>query len=316
MMHKLISFKSSHLIFELFIEDRLNEFYASKVINIQSNTSFNLSHVISNHFKRILIIKDVPSYLNFKLQQPEGLHYKTIKQYNGYLLNLKDYQNSNAFILDNLNKRNRKNLNSKKERLFKNHNITSQFYYGAIDRDDYNSIFKIFYSLLKKRFIEKKMLNRYLTNWDDLQKSTYHKILSKKASLHVIYDELNPILITLNFHKGDVVFSHIQTYDVNYSKYNLGDISMINHIDWLINNNFTLFDLSMGKTYYKEKWSNYKYIFYYHIFYKRKSLLSKILVNIIALELKFIQFLRDKNIVGNFINFDKLLYKFKRKSAK
>ncbi|PIA77527.1 hypothetical protein BFR04_08795 [Gaetbulibacter sp. 4G1] len=317
MFHKFFYFKNSRFTFDLFLENKINAFYTSHLLNKLTNVSFATTIISSNTFKTIYIVKDIPDYLGIEVQKTNNTyHFKKVKQYKGYLINLNGYNNKEAFIRENLNKRNRKNLYSKERNLNKTHKISSRTFFGSISKKQYDNIFETFYILLKKRFNEKRIYNRYLSNWKDIQASTFQKILDKKASLHIIYDEMKPIAITLNFHKGDIVFSHIQAYNTNYSKYNMGDICIINQIEWLIRNNINVFDLSMGKTYYKEKWSNYTYTFIYHIFYKQKSLFSKIYAKIITNELKLIQFLRDKNIIGKLINFDKLLYYYRNIGTK
>ncbi|NMH88224.1 GNAT family N-acetyltransferase [Flavivirga algicola] len=313
MLSKLFSSQSNHLIFDLFIETKISIFFSNYAINSLSQKSLKVKKDIADfNFKKIKMIKDVPNYIQFKLNElsPDIVH-KVIPQYSGYLINTVGYKDASDYITKNLSKRNKKNLNSKKNKLYKNHKIFSEFHHGFIEKNEYDTIFKTFYKLLKNRFNEKKMHNRYLSTWKELQSTTYQKILDKKASLHVVYNDITPIAITLNYHLNDIVFSHIQTFDTNYSKYNMGDISMLIHLEWLIKNNINVFDLSMGKTYYKEKWCNHKYTFMYHLFYSKKSILSRICSRIIVQELKLIQFLRDKNIIGTLINFDKLLFNYK-----
>ncbi|AUP77255.1 GNAT family N-acetyltransferase [Flavivirga eckloniae] len=315
MIHKLFFNKNSHLIFDLFLNKTISSLYNGKVSNALTQRNYTTKNLIDSDFKSIYITKDIPNYFTFT-PKDANTKFKEVLQYNGYLLNLSGYTNATDFINSTLNKRNRKNLNSKTNRLHENHNISSQVFFGSIDKQEYDRIFEDFYKLLNARFKKKKMYNRYLPNWNDLQASTFQKIQDRNASLHVIYDNSNPIAITLNFHLNDIVFSHIQTYDMNYSKYNMGDISMVHHIEWLINNHISIFDLSMGKTYYKEKWSNHTYHFFYHIFYNKRSIISRLSARVIALELKLLQFLRNKNIIGKLFMFDKLIYTYKSKVVK
>ncbi len=317
MIHKLFSIRNSHLIFDLFLDKKISSLYDGKVLNTLTENSFNIENIVNYNFKNIYITKDVPNYLSFSPSiNNSNLEFKKILQYKGYLVSIKGFSGVKDFVDKTLNKRNRKNLNSKTARLYNNHQITSQFFFGQIDKKDYEILFGDFYRLLKTRFKKKKTYNRYLLNWNGLQASTFQKILDKKASLHVLYDNLKPIAITLNFHLDDIVFSHIQTYDLSYSQYNMGDISMVNHIEWLIHNNISVFDLSMGHTYYKEKWCNHHYHFFYHVFYNKKSIRSRLFAKIISQELKFLQFLRDKNIIGKLFMFDKFLYTYKNKIAR
>lgn len=313
-LNKLIN--SHALVFNLFLENKISTLYNSNAVNNLSQKHFNINNsVATNSSKNVYLVKDVPNYISFSLKNPDqNIKLKKILQYKGYLANLIEYKDALTYINKNLSKRNKKNLKSKTSKLYSNHKISSKVYFGFIDKNEYYLVFKSFYKLLKNRFDEKKIHNRYLSKWSDLQASTYQKILDKKASLFVIYDNKKPIAITLNYHVSDMVFSHIQTYHTAYSKYNMGDICMVNHLEWLIKNNTAVFDLAIGKTYYKEKWCNHEYNFMYHVFYNKKSILSKLNANIIAIELKIIQFLRDKNIIGKLFMIDKLLYKYKNRT--
>lgn len=311
MFHKLINFQNTGFIFDLFLENNMSLYYEKKVMNTITKKTFEVPYADNITKKNNYIVKDIPDYLKISIQD-HHLSCIKIKQYQGYLVNLKDFKSVEDFINNTLNTRNRKNLNAKTKKLYKTHNISTVFYFGYIDINDYHHLFDCFLKLLKIRFDEKKTHNRYIRNWKALQASTYQKIIDKKASLHVVYDSNKPIAMTLNFHRGDIVFSHIQTYDTHYAKYNMGDISMLNHLQWLIDHKLSVFDLSMGKTYYKEKWCNKVYNFNYHIFYNKKSMLSTIGAQMIALELKCLQYLRNKQIVGKLINFDKIKYLFQQ----
>lgn len=309
---------SHSFVFDLFLEKKIGPFYSSKISNLISSKKFSASQTFNSTIPQgEFLVRDIPDYLELETpSKPLHLKVKKVKQYKGYLVNLESFNNLEDYLNNKLSKRNKKNLASKKNKLCKNHNISSQFYFGDISKKEYKRVFDSFYVLLENRFNEKKTYNRYLLDWQNIKHSTFQKILDKKASLNVIYDNQKPIAITLNFHLCDIVFSHIQTYDINYSKYNMGDISMLNHLEWLLTNKIAVFDLSMGKTYYKEKWCNYEYSFLYHVFYKKNSLLSKIKVELIVQELKLLQFLRNKNIIGKLFMFDKFLYTYKNRLVK
>ncbi len=304
---------SNQFVFDLFLENKTMSSYAPKILNSVTNAIINnikVFHVPSP--KNTYISKDIPSYLNIQLKQlPSSLKTMKIDQYKGYLVNLFHCKNVEEYLKDNLSRRNRKNLFSKLRKLKQNHKIRNKVYYGYLDKSNFDSIFNSFQKLLIKRFREKKINNRYLSNWEDLKTISYKKILDKKASLHVIYDDETPISITLNFHLSDIVFSHIQTYHTDYASYNMGDISMLNHLEWCISNNIKIFDLAIGKSSYKDKWCNYEYDFFYHIHYNSKSLISRVIAGTAFMEFKVLKFLRSKGIIGNLINFDKICYRLK-----
>ncbi len=304
---------TNQFVFDLFLKNKSTSSYVPNILNSVTNTLINNIKVFyPPRIKNTYISKDIPSYLNIQLN-PISPSLKTIKidQYKGYLVNLFEYKNVEDYLKDNLSRRNRKNLFSKLRRLEQNHKIRNKVYYGDLDKSHFDGIFDSFQKLLIKRFREKKTNNRYLSNWEDIKTLSYKKILNKTASLHVIYDDETPITITLNFHLSDIVFSHIQTYHTGYASYNMGDISMLNHLEWCISNNFKVFDLAIGKSSYKEKWCNYEYDFFYHIHYNSKSLISRAIAGTVFLEFKVLRFLRNKGIIGNFINFDKIRYKLR-----
>ena len=112
-----------------------------------------------------------------------------------------------------------------------------------------------------------------------------------------------------------MLFSYIQTFDVNYSRFNLGDIDILNHIEWCIQNKVTIIDLSKGDFAFKRKWCNHIYDFDYHIFYDSKSFISTFTAHITVLKLKLKQFLRSKNI-GKVYQYDKVLFKRDAKNVK
>ncbi|WP_445384784.1 GNAT family N-acetyltransferase [Robiginitalea sp. IMCC44478] len=256
---------------------------------------------------------DVPDYLKYGLSDnASSVLIKSQKQYPGYLLNLQDIQSSEAYIRQHLKKQNRKNLYAKLRKLERLHDITYKFYFGEMDRTLFDSLFDQFYKLLEKRFEEKKTNNRYLSEWKDIAHFTYPKILGKTASLFVIFDEQKPINFGLNFHLEDIMFGHIQTYDTTYAKYNLGDVSMIKYIDWCLLHNISTFDLSMGTTSYKLKWSNYQYSFNYLILYSKKSFSQLLWVKLMILKLRTKQYLRDKNIIGKYFSMDGIRYRLKK----
>ncbi|MEC3908031.1 GNAT family N-acetyltransferase [Tamlana sp. 2201CG12-4] len=290
------------------------QLYTSNITNTLTGTIVNnINHFKVLPLKYVYIVKDIPSYLNIQLNMNTSLlQTTTINQYKGYLINLINYNSTEDYIKEKLSKRNRKNLFSKQRKLEQNHKISNKVYFGSIDKLLFDSIFDTFYSLLQKRFQEKRIYNRHLADWEAIKSLSYKKILEQKASLHVIYDDHKPITITLNFHQPNSVLSHIQAYDTDYSVYNMGDISMLNHLKWCFANNILIFDLAIGKSDYKDKWCNYEYDFSYQIHYNNKSLVSKFIAKTIYFEFKILKFLREKNIVGNMVNFDKLLYKIKK----
>ena len=169
---------------------------------------------------------------------------------------------------------------------------------------------------MEARFHQKKIYNRYLLHWKYYYDQFYPKILTKEASICVIYDKTKPITITLNFHKADIVFSFIQIYDTDYFKYSMGDIAMFKNIEWCYQNQYNVWDVSKGATENKLRWCNHIYQFNYHLFYNNKSLISTIKAYYLSLILNIKQLLRDRGIIGGIFQLDSLYYYTKIKKLK
>jgi len=305
-------YSSNALVFELFLQNRIHPFYATQIINILTNNKLNIDHseTIKTMVNKPTVIADIPDYLDVEIiAGTDTGKVKKIRQYKGFLMDLTNSADTNDYLLNQLSKRNRKNLFSKLRKLENDHQITYKMYFGDISKEHYDFLFDVFYKLFDRRFKEKKIYNKNLINWKYYHELIYPMILDKKASLYVIYDQDKPIDITLNFHLGDIVFSFMHTYDIDYANFNMGDISMLKHLDWCFENQIAIYDLSIGETGQKIKWCNYSYDFKYHIFYNPKSVSSRLSTQIIYLKLKLKQFLRDKNIIGKLFQYDKFFYK-------
>lgn len=311
--------KHSNLIFQLCFENTIPTFYKKKIINNLSGQEINVSYEqdklepISNFFT----VSDIPDYLEIELhQRNKNVALKRVVQYQGYLIRLKEFNTLNEFINNRLSKNTRKNLKAKLRKIEENHKIKYKFHHGEIDKDHYDYLFDICYNLMKERFNQKKIFNRFLLHWRYYYDLFYPKILKKEASIFVIYDDMKPITITLNFHKADIVFSFIQIYNTDYYKYSMGDIAMYKNIGWCYENNYSIWDVSKGQTENKRRWSNHIYKFEHHLFYKSNSILAKWFTLLTANQLRFKQILRDKGIIGGIFQLDRVYYYTKRLKLK
>ncbi|WP_422080660.1 GNAT family N-acetyltransferase [Ulvibacterium sp.] len=313
--------KSRHFNFvlQLCFNHSILPYYLKTIVNKLSEKELKVTNHTNESYlaSKFCMVCDIPDYLDIRpLESKAGISLIKIPQYKGYLIDLKKFDNVDDLIGKTLSRNPRKNLRAKLRKLELNHDISYQFYYGKIDKDHYDYLFEVCYSLMEARFHQKKIYNRYLLDWKYYHDLFYPKICSKDASIGVIYDGTKPITITLNFHKGDIVFSFIQIYDTDYFKYSMGDIAMYKNIAWCYKNNYTVWDVSKGATENKLRWSNHSYLFEYHIFYQTKSPLQRFLAFTTYRKLKIKQFLRDKGIIGGMFQLDRLYYHTKMKKLK
>ncbi|WP_149304328.1 GNAT family N-acetyltransferase [Pareuzebyella sediminis] len=304
--------KKYRFFFDLFMRGTVSPFYANRVGNVLTDEVVFSSEETPLAFENVKIstVWDVPEYLEVSLKErPEQVRVSKIRQYKGYLIDLSKFKKVEDYLTDQLSSRNRKKLRSKKRKLESECSIRYVFYHGQIEKDEYQRLFSELYDMLDNRFEEKKTANHNLPNWQYYRDLVYPMILKKRASLFVIYDQEKPITIALQFHLKQTVFSYIQSYHIDYSQYNMGDICMLKRLEWCFEQDYRVLDLSMGVTDYKIKWCNHHYDLYFHVFYKANSISTLFKAKIQCEKLRFKQYLRDRNILGKLVRYDKIKYR-------
>lgn len=308
-----------NLIDKLCFENNIIPFYDNLLTNKLTGQKINVPYDLTIPKNKInsYTVADIPDFINVVLKEKsDHIKVKKIQQYKGYLIDLTKFKNAEDLLIQTLSRNPRKNFRSKKRKLESNHDIDYSFQYGEIDKDYYDYLFEICYKLMEERFHEKKIYNRNLIKWKYYHNLFYPLILDKKASIFVISDQEKPITITLNFHVSDIVFSHIQIYDLDYSRYSMGDIAIFKNIEWCYRNDINIWDFSKGATDNKLRWSNHIYQFDYNMFYNSKSLISAFKAKTISLKLVIKQLLRDRGVIGGIFQLDSFYYYTKMKNLK
>lgn len=308
--------KTSNFVLRLCFDNEILPYYRNNILNKLSAATFNPEYASEypEATRATLVDYDIPSYLEVPLNLESGtIKFKKVPQYKGYLVDLCPFGSADELVSKTFGRNSRKNFRAKYRKLEEAHKLGYAFYYGAIPKPEYDRLFDVCYRLMDDRFREKKIFNRFLPEWKSYYELFYPKILNKEASIFVIYDEQKPITMTLNFHRADVVFSFIQIYDTDYSRYSLGDIAMYKNLEWCYKNNFRVWDTSKGATDNKERWSNHVYTFDHHIFYNAQSSLAALRAQLKAAVMLFKQWLRDKGIIGGLLQFDRIYYYTRRR---
>ncbi len=311
--------KESNFVLDLCIGNSIQPYYETILANTLTGTKIRGEYVaVASNIRTVFaVVTDIPDYLEAPLSKNAyPLQILRVPQYEGYMIDLTKFDDITALINKTFGRNSRKNLRAKIRNLEADHEVTYAFYHGHIEQADYDYIFDVCYSLMKTRFDQKKVFNRYLLEWKKNYELFYPKIVSKEASICVIYDAKKPITVTLNFHKADIVFSFIQIYDVAYYKYSMGDIAMLKNLEWCFENKFAIWDVSKGATENKVRWSNHTYRFEYHLFYDPSSLPARIRATLIANKFVLKQWLRNKGIIGEIFQLDKVYYYTKMKKIK
>lgn len=297
--------------------------YINSGKNLTNAMHYSVSTLKEHHdYKnKVFLIYDVPSYFEItnNLGSHKSLKLKKIKQYKGYLANLKTYTNLETYINDNFSSRSNRVFKKCIKRLELSFNITYKMYYGDnLTKDEYDFIFDCFKTLLRKRYDEKQINNHFATDnkLNYLHELMHPLIQLKQASIFVIYNSNVPISISLNYNSDNILFGALTVFDTDYSKFNIGYIDIMKHLDWCLNQKIQIFDFSKGEFDYKKRWGNTEYDFEYHVFYDDKSLVSILIAYVVLAFFSFKQYLRRHHLDSLFHKVMFLLKGNKQKLSK
>lgn len=276
--------------------------------------SLKLNEKKADYRSKCFLIYDVPKF--FKIDtthNTKGLKVKKIKQYPGFFVDLAKHKDFNTYFKSTFSKSSVQKFRRYNRRLETCFSITYKMHYGHIDKKEYDFIFTHFNRLLTKRFDDKQITNNNLNadEWNFYKEVVYPLILEKKASLFVIYNDGIPITVRLNYFSENVIFDAITVFDIDYSKFHIGKISIMKILEWAFENQFKIFDFTKGFYEYKKSWSDVEYPFEYHILYDSKSIPATLIAMFLCRFFKLKQFFRELNI-NYFLH--KITFFFKKSS--
>ena len=238
----------------------------------------------------------IPDYFKYELTSNE-LKTKRIKQYNwGYAINLSSYKSSSDYINQQFSSASKRGIKRFIKRLESCFDIEYRLYFGQIDKEHYRFLMDALKTMITRRFEEKGAKHLEMHIWDKINEQTYDQILRKEASLYVIYHGNLPIQISLNYHMGRILFSSISSYDTDYSKFGLGHIEIYKQLDWCCENDYILYEMGVGSTDYKKRWSNTVYNFEHHIIYRKNVIYGGLLAKLEIARVSLKEFLKSKGI--------------------
>jgi hypothetical protein len=315
---KNTSVKAFKYISELeFVKHNNSPFYFNVGKCITKGISYNIDSTGYTDLKnKTLFIYDVPTYFEIDLTQlGDTIKLLKSKQHPGFLIEVDKFKSLSEYLNTNFSKNSRNKNNKYKRRLEASFTITDKMFLGDISKEEYDFVFNRFKLLLEKRFTDKQVSNRNIKpkEWQFYYEVSYKLILEKKASLYVTYNEGQPISITLSFFSEDTLFDAITVFDIDYSKFHLGSITIMKLIEWCIENEIKILDFSKGYFEYKRRWCTKIYDFEYHIYYDSTSLKSQMLAYSIKWMYDFKQRLREKSVVERFHSIKKKGYRKKEK---
>ncbi|RYH74583.1 GNAT family N-acetyltransferase [Meridianimaribacter flavus] len=301
-----------------FVKHSLLPLYINVGKNLTKGVGYEIDESANDYKGKTILIYDVPKYFSIpelKNYEKSTLRLKKVFQYFGYLMDISNYTTYEEYIKAQFNSKNRREFRSNIRKLEESFDIDYRFVYKSIDESEYEKIFNEFYKLLSLRYNEKG-INLHILNtreWGFYKDLVYEMIQEKKALMLIISDRDTPIGITLNFLSENILFETITVFDPDYYKFSIGKTSIIKLLEWCFENNYVISDFSKGSFDYKQKWSNMKYEFNYHILYDKNSIKSRLLTKAIEYFFKLKLFLRNKNFS---MFYRKVLFLFEGNSVK
>jgi len=294
---KFLKYSSFNFSFDFFQRGITPPFYQSissiYTKEIYKNEAFK---EIKNLHLGIQEIKFIPDF--FQLNPPKlSSQYKqtSFNRVENFYINLEGFTSAEDYLKSQFGSKSRSQLRMRKQRLEECFDVEYKFYYGKIDKLKYDELFDTLEELIKRRFIQRGEPFSQKNNLSTIRANSYQMILKKKSSFFVIYADGKIIDVCLNYHFQNVVQHFIRSYDIDYSKFGIGQIDIYNQLEICFQYNFTIFDFMWGELDYKNKWSNSIEI-YKHQFIYKNTFVNWFLVFVFIRFYKINDWLRSKKI--------------------
>ena len=259
--------------FDFFEKNEVPPFYDQ--ISGVPKSFFNATDMAKN---KVHIVNCVPPYIfgqNDSVAPDYGCFSNSYRM--GFAMDLTNFNSAEDYFRERLGNKSFKNLQRKQQKLERNFDIHLENYYGEIDQAQCENLLNTLKGFIESRFEGRTQKHLALNRWDFYAKTTYKNICSKKASLFVVYNNHNPIAMTLNYHYKSTFSGTLTSFHQDYYRYSLGKLMAIWLVDWCYKNGYTLLDMGWGNQEYKIKFANAVYYYSTDVFYPKKSIFKKIL---------------------------------------
>ena len=280
--------------FSLFLKNAISMIYSNIDVTCNESNIYKNSKKTSDNALNIYSHSLYPSYLESKVKS--DFICKKAFQKLGFAINLSDYNSADDYVKTHCKSSFKKTLNRSVKRLEGCFDVSYKMHFGEISIEDYQNLMAVLHTMLTKRFEQRDDNNEILHDWDFYLNNSFAQINNKKASLFVILSGTEPIEISLNYHFDSIIYSHISSYNLDYSKFSLGNIEIYKQLEWCLDNNFNIFDMGYGDFDYKRRWSNLIYNFNHNIVCHPKNIFGGFLKFILKTKYMLINYLISKNV--------------------
>lgn len=283
-----------------FQKDKISPVF-SKISYKYNNALFFSSKNLETSNTKVNFISLFPQYLYPEIFKNKALKTKKIQQerLDGFGILIDGVKDVDSYLANNFKSKTRGPITRKIKRLEVCFTIRTKMFYGNITDAEYSFIMTKLKAMIERRFIQRNNSNEALGKWDSYLKNTLVQIKNKEASLFVLYANEDIVGISLNYHIGKVFIGHIIAYDIDYSKFGLGNTIVCKLLQWSIDNGYSIFDMGNGALDYKRIWSNFTYNYDYYVIYQ-PSLISLGVAQLQILKIKFKNILKKLYVVDRY----------------
>lgn len=283
-----------------FIKSKIPLTYINVGKNLTSGIYYKTQEGENDYKKKVFFIRDIPSYygLSDKKKFSTSLKFKPIKQYKGFLADIRNFTSVNDYLRTLVSSRRIRYYKKCLRKIDENKNISYKVFYGSISKENHEFIVNHYDRLMHKRYSAKgeKIIGDSKQSNFFFKEISFALINDKKAILQVLYNNKTPIGILFSYVSNKVVHASRIVIDMSFSNYGLGHILLYKELQWAFDNKFAIVDYTKIEYPYKYKWCNYKYSFDFHFWYDSNYLPSVVIAHTLASFFWFLQFLRGYNI--------------------
>lgn len=275
-------------------------FFCKSVTNKFTNTDYknNTFEGLDNIKNNIYEVKFIPEYLQLNYPTlPSNYKIVKFKRVENFLVNLENFTSVEGYLESVMGPKSRSQLRRRIHRLENCFDVNYQFYFGEnITQQKYDELFNQLELFIDKRFKQRGDHFSLAKKLSEIRGNTYEMILKKKASVFVITANNKIIDVCLSYHYQNIMHHLIRSYDIDYSKFWLGQVDIYQQLKICFKYNFTLFDFMWGELIYKKRWSNSITIYEHHFIYKNSNPLKTPLIKFIIQLYKWHDNLKAKSL--------------------
>jgi len=292
--------ENSTFLLDVFKQDGLlSKLYADAIycvgqskgqIPLQANQKLS-----SDLKKQVYSVSYVPEYVETVPINKVNFKIKSFKSVKGYSVWLRGCKTMNDF-LPSLRRSQRKSLSRSLKKLDSCFDMKYKMYHGKISKENYSFLMDTLKSMILRRFEQRGETSENIALWDKIYSTSFELINTGKASLFVGYNDTEPISISLNYHYNKILFGYVTSYNIDYSKFSLGQIGIYKRLEWCLSNGYELFEMGWGDLAYKKWWSNNIYNFRHEFIFPKNSPLAYLQVMLYGYKTEIMAYLISKRV--------------------